>query len=92
MKYTLKPDVVLATVLDESMLVTVSNQFNRIDDMRSLNETGAYFWRLMENGMEVEDIIAAAMRDYEITEDIARPAFIEFLKSLRDAGYITLEE
>lgn len=92
MKYTLRPDVVLVTVLDEIELVAVGNNPNCIDDMRSVNETGAYYWKLLEQGMEIDDIVASVMRDYEITEEIARPSFMRYLESLRDADFLTLEE
>lgn len=92
MKYTLRPDVVLATVLDESMLVAIGNNPNCIENMQGVNETGAYYWKLLEKGMEIDDIVASAMRDYEITEEIARPSFMQYLETLRDAGFLTLED
>ena len=92
MKYSLRSDVVLVTVLDESMLVTVNEMRGGVENMRSVNETGAYFWRLMEKGLSVEKIVAQAMRDYGIAEDVARPAFTRFLNDLCTAGYLSLEE
>ena len=92
MKYSLNPDVVLVTVLDESMLVFVGSDSNRIISMQGVNETGAYYWKKLEQSMEIDDIVASAMRDYEITEEIARPSFMRYLESLRDAKFLTLEE
>lgn len=92
MKYTLSPDAVLATVLDESMLMLVRDDKNCVEAMRMVNETGVYYWKKLEQGMDTQDIIENAMRDYEISEEIARPSFAEFLEALRDAGYLTLEE
>lgn len=91
MKYKLNPDVVLVTVLEESMLVFVGSDSGRNISMRGINETGAYYWKMLEKGMEIDDIVASAMRDYEITEEIARPSFMRYLESLRDAGFLTLE-
>ena len=92
MKYSLRSDVVLVTVLDESMLVTVNEVRGGVDSMRSVNETGAYFWRLMEKSLSVDEIVAQAMLDYGIAEDVARPAFMRFLNDLCTAGYLSLEE
>lgn len=92
MKYSLRSDVVLVTVLDESMLVTVNETRGGVTNMRSVNETGAYFWRLMEKGLGVEEIVAQAMSDYGIAEDVAGPAFMRFLHDLSNAGYLSLEE
>lgn len=92
MKYSLRSDVVLVTVLDESMLVTVNEMRGGVDSMRSVNETGAYFWRLMEKSLSVDEIVAQAMLDYGIAEDVARPAFTRFMHALSEAGYLSLEE
>lgn len=92
MKYTLRPDVVLVTVLDESMLVAVGNNPNCVENMRGVNDAGIYLWKLLEQGMEIDDIVASAMRDYEITEEVARPSFMRYLKSLRDANFLTIED
>ena len=92
MKYVLRSDVVLVTVLDESMLVTVNEMRGGVENMRSVNETGAYFWRLMEKKLSVEEIVAQAMLDYGIAEDVARPALTRFLNDLCTAGYLSLEE
>lgn len=91
MKYILNSNVVLVTVLDESMLVTLLESANGVKNMRSINETGAYFWRLMEDNLSVEEIINRSMQDYGISEERAKPAFMQFLRSLSDAGYLTIE-
>ena len=92
MKYSLNPDVVLVTVLDESMLVDVDSEASYVKSMRGINETGVYYWKKLEQGMAIEEIITSAMRDYEIDEERARTTFVSYLRSLRDAGFLTLEE
>lgn len=92
MKYELNPDVVLVTVLDESMLVSVSKEINGVNSMRGVNETGAYYWRLMEKGLDIDEIVASAMREYDISEETARPSFMRYLKGLESSGYLTIEE
>ena len=92
MKYSINPDVVLVTVLDESMFVYVNSSQGSIESMRSTNETGAYLWSLLEQGMEIEDIVANVTRDYEISRDEAESVCMAFIRSLIEAGYITTEE
>ena len=92
MKFELNPDVVLVTVLDESMLVDVDSKAGYVISMRGINETGIYYWKKLEQGMDIENIIASAMRDYEIDEERARTSFVAYMRSLRDAGFLTLEE
>ena len=92
MKYKLNPDVVLVTVLDESMLISVNKALNGVESMRGVNETGAYYWRLMERGLDIDEIVASAMRDYDIPEETARPSFMRYLKGLQSSGCLTIEE
>ena len=92
MKYLLNPDVVLVTVLEESMLVDVDSEAGYVKSMRGINETGVYYWKKLEKSMDIEEIIAQAVSDYEITDERARTSFVNYLRSLRDAKYLTLEE
>lgn len=92
MKYTLNSDVVLVSVLDENMLVSVDTAAGGLRSMRSVNTTGAYFWSQLEKGLDTEEIISLAMQNYGIPHDTAESSFMSYFNSLRDAGYLTVEE
>ena len=92
MKYSLNPDVVLVTVLGESMFVVVDKSGALVSSMRTVSEAGVYYWRLLETGMDTEEIIAQAVRERGDSEESARKRFTDYLFELRDIGYLTLED
>lgn len=92
MKYELNPNVVLVTVLDESMFVVVDEAGACVTGMRTVSETGVYYWRLLEKGMDTEEIIAQAVRERGDSAESTEKRFTDYLFELRDIGYLTLEE
>ena len=90
MKYTLNPDVVLVSVLDENMLTEVDTAAGGLRSMRSVNESGAYFWKLLEDGLDTDEIEARASADFSIPAKLAESVLTEYLQSLQSAGYLKL--
>lgn len=92
MNYRLISGVVCAEVFDEYFLIASLEARNRVDPVRALNETGAFFWKLLEECVEPEAAIARITQEYEVSEEDARAAFEAFCASLRDAGYLIMED
>lgn len=88
MTYKLQPGVVLTSVCGEYLLVATGEALGKVAYARGLNETGAYFWSLLEEGLSVDQIAATAAKTYEAPEDQVRPILLHFLDSLRSAGYL----
>lgn len=88
-KYRLLPDVVLKSVCGEYLLVAAGSSRSRVGDLRPVNGTGAYFWRLLEQGMPAGEIVSRAERDFGISPGLARRAFSVFFRELARIGYLT---
>ena len=54
--------------------------------MLTLNESGAFLWKQLEEGANREDLIAAVLREYEVSHDVALADVDEFLDKLRSTG------
>lgn len=55
-----------------------------LNAMITLNETGAFLWKLLEQETTVEELVAAIIKEYNIDEQTAKTAaegFVEKLKS-----------
>lgn len=61
------------------------NEFQRIF---SLNETGAFLWRMLENGADQGCLVEALMREYDVEETAAFDDVEEFLKKLQEMGVL----
>lgn len=92
MKYQTQPGVVLAQVCDDYLLVASGPARGKVPYVRKMNQTGAYFWRLLEEGLEDSAIVARAMADYSIPEEVAQAALGQFVASLQAAKYLSPEE
>lgn len=92
MKYEIHPGVVLTEVCGEFLLVATAQALGKVARARGLNRTGAYFWSLLEQGLDSEKIAEQAAAAYQRpTEDVA-PVLQRFLDTLEQAHYLRREE
>lgn len=88
MKYTLQADVALVSICDKHFLVAAGDARGKVPYIKGINAPGAYFWHLLEQETDTEEIIRQAALDYETSEGNARAAFENFADSLKQNGYI----
>ncbi|MDD7651244.1 MAG: PqqD family protein [Candidatus Faecousia sp.] len=91
MKHNIQPGVVLVQVCGESMLVATRLARGKCPYVKQMNPTGAFFWSLLEQGMDAEEMILAASEAYGVPPERVRPGLMQFLEELRKNGYL-LEE
>ena len=53
-----------------------------------MNGTGAFLWRLLEEEQTVESLLAAMLKEYEVSEEIALRDITAFVKKLSDSGIL----
>lgn len=92
MKYELYPDVVLNTICGEQFLIAAGKARGRVPYIEGITKPGAYFWTLLESGMDIDDIIKKASEDYNTPIDKASEAFWKFARSLEAKGYLSFNE
>lgn len=92
MNVRLRPDVVLVSVCDEQLLVAAGEARGRVPYVKGINKPGAYFWRLLEQNLGEQTIIARAAADYACSEATAREALRRFLEALEREGYLLPDE
>ena len=90
MKYKAANGVKLATVLDEGILMKSGGE-DELKTARRLNATGLLFWQAIEDGMDYDEMIAAASESFGISRDEIKPGLDSFLQGLIEAGYLTAE-
>ena len=95
-KYTLYNDVrermffmkisegyLLRTVAGKNIVVSIGNDVN-FNGMLTLNDTGVFFWNLLQNDTTKEEMLAAVLKEYDVSSDIASQDIESFLQKLRD--------
>lgn len=91
-EYKLLPGVILVTVCDESMLVATGEARGRVPYTNGINAAGVYFWRMMEAGLDVDELLRRTAEECRVSPEDARAAFLRFARMLESAGYLTLKE
>ena len=88
MKYSIRPGIVRRDVAGETMLFAVGEALEVCTDMEQLNDGAAYYWALIEQGMDEEQMLIRASEETgEPVEDL-RPGLKAFLKELQERGYV----
>lgn len=77
---------VLRKVADTYVVLPVASAVMEFDGMVTLNESGAFLWRLMEQETSIESLAEALAAEYGISKESALGDVEQFLQRLRPAG------
>ena len=92
MSYRLESGVVLEKVAGHDLLITYGEPGrDRMPYVLKVNETGAFFWRLLEKGESPEEMVRLAAAEYDAPEDRIRQSVRQFIEELEEYGYLTRE-
>lgn len=82
----IKEGFILREVAGDS-IVMPSSEMN-INAMITLNETGAFLWKLLESETTEEELTAAIMKQYTVEEEIAKTAVHNFVEKLKEHEFL----
>lgn len=74
----------LRTVAGKNIVVSIGNDVN-FNGMLTLNDTGVFFWNLMQNETTKEEILRAVLEEYDVSEKEASRDIDEFIEKLSAA-------
>lgn len=83
----LKQGFLLREVGGQQVVIPTGGDLN-LNMMISLNETGAFLWKLMETETDESVLIAALLSEYDVNEDIARNAVNAFIQKLKEHDFL----
>ena len=84
----IKDGFVLRTVAGSNIVVPTGDTCLDFNGMITLNESGAFLWRVLEQGSDDEGMTAALLREYDVDEATAKNCSESFLRKLVEAGCI----
>lgn len=90
--YRIRPGVVCSVVCGESILVATRPARGKCPYVNQLNATGAYFWSLLEQGQDTEQMIESAVQYYRISSERLRNDLLRFLQNMHERGYLLTED
>ena len=75
----------LREVAGEHMVVRTKKEKNAFNGVIMLNGTGAFLWKLLENGAERDELIAEVLKEYEVDEATATIGVDDFIADIKKA-------
>ena len=71
-----------------AIVVATGSALTEFSGLITLNATGTFLWKRLEQGATEEDLVAVLLGEYEIGEEIARRDVKAFIKRAADAGLL----
>ena len=73
-------------MLNDYMIIAVGENAQKFHSIIQTNETGAFYWHLIEQGTTLEKLVQEAMERFiDLDETTARQDINEFLESISPA-------
>ena len=80
------PLFVLREIADEYIVVPVGEEADRVHGVLTLNEQGAFLWKLMESEQTEKSLLDAMVKEFAVEEDTAQADIADFLLELQKIG------
>lgn len=81
----IKNNFVLRTVAGQTIVAPIGDAAISFNAMISLNESGTFLWKALETETTEEQLVAALLDEYEVSEDVALADVSAFLNKMREA-------
>ena len=86
---TIKTGFMLRTIAGSNIVVPVGDRSREFNGMITLNETGAFLCKRLEQGATMDELVAAILENYEdVDRDVARKSAENFVNKLHETGCI----
>lgn len=84
----LKDGFILRQIGAQHIVVPVGAQTVDFDCMLTLNGTGALLWQKLQEECTEEELVAALLAEYDVSDDTARADVARFVGSLQEAALL----
>lgn len=84
----IKEDFLLRKISDSYVVVPVGDAVVDFSGLINLNESGAMLFELLQKGAKEQDLVDALLKEYDVTEDIARADVMKFIQKAKDADVL----
>lgn len=91
MRYTVRDGIVLKNICDEWLLIAIGNASEHCTYVRHINDTLAWYWQRIAQGIDAEDIIKEAVLYFDAPENLIRKDLEELLHQLCKMDYLLTE-
>lgn len=79
----IKPGYMLRKVMEVWVIIGIGDEAYTPNRIMSLNETGAFLWRILEDGAERSRLVESLVAEYDVDAQTAAADVDAFLTTLR---------
>lgn len=79
----IKDNFVLRQVADTWCVLPLAEETLNLNGMLTLNDSGTFLWKILEEGVSKDELAAAMMGEYDVDPETAETDIEEFLDKLR---------
>lgn len=80
----IKDGFILRQVAGNYIVIGVGDEAVDFNGMITVNETGAFLWKILENGATTEEMVSALTAEYDVSADDAKKDVSDFIAKLED--------
>lgn len=84
-------NIVTRKVMNETLLVPVSGELASMDNLYTLNETGAFIWQAFDGIRSLAEISSMLEQQYDAPTAVIEGDMLEIVDGLAEAGLIVSE-
>ena len=84
----IKADYVLRQVMDTYLILGIGSEAYAPNQIMTLNETGAFLWRMLTEGAEKGEMVSGLMKEYAVDAETAEKDVDAFIAQLREKALI----
>lgn len=82
----IKEGFMLRSIAGSNIVVPVGAVALDFNGMITLNDSGAFLWRVLEKGSDIDGMVDALLAEYDVDAQTARTCCEDFVKKLDEAG------
>lgn len=79
-KFCVNPEFIYREIAGESLLIPNGEMARQFNGLASLNKTGAFLWKLLEQERSLQELSKMFAKEYELTEEESIEDVTAFLK------------
>ncbi len=84
----IKSGFILREVAGSFIVVAVGEAVKDFNGVINLNETGAFLWKLLQDGNDEQGLTKALLDEYDVEESVANTDAKNFIAKLTEAGLV----
>lgn len=84
----IKNGFMLRHVAEQWVVVPIGERVVEVSGILTLSETGAFLWKILENGATEDELIDKILAEYSVDEATARKDVLAFIDNVKQKGLL----